>query len=93
MGFSPSLMLSPFFQLAGVTRIELASAVLETVALPLCYTPNKGITFRNYKPRTIWLTSDMSTFPAKLALKCFITDGIDLSSSLLISSRISSLDN
>ena len=23
----------------GVTRIELASAVLETVALPLCYTP------------------------------------------------------
>lgn len=25
--------------LAGVTRIELASAVLETVALPLCYTP------------------------------------------------------
>ena len=26
-------------QLAGVTRIELASAVLETVALPLCYTP------------------------------------------------------
>ena len=28
--------------LAGVTRIELASAVLETVALPLCYTPIKG---------------------------------------------------
>ena len=26
--------------LAGVTRIELASAVLETVALPLCYTPS-----------------------------------------------------
>ncbi len=25
---------------AGVTRIELASAVLETVALPLCYTPS-----------------------------------------------------
>ena len=27
------------YSLAGVTRIELASAVLETVALPLCYTP------------------------------------------------------
>ena len=26
-------------RMAGVTRIELASAVLETVALPLCYTP------------------------------------------------------
>ena len=30
---------SYFSILAGVTRIELASAVLETVALPLCYTP------------------------------------------------------
>ena len=35
--------------LAGVTRIELASAVLETVALPLCYTPR----LEDYKPRAI----------------------------------------
>ena len=28
---------------AGVTRIELASAVLETVALPLCYTPKSEV--------------------------------------------------
>ena len=45
-----TLFIKVFYQslLAGVTRIELASAVLETVALPLCYTP---ICLKDYKLR------------------------------------------
>jgi len=46
-----------------------------------------------YKFLAIELTRDISTLPAKLALKCFMIDGIDLSSNLLISSLISASDN
>jgi len=35
----------------------------------------------------------MSTFPEKFALKCFIIEGTDLSSSLLISALISSSES
>lgn len=75
-----------FLLLAGAEGIEPTLTVLETAVLPLYDTPSK----RYYKFLAIELTRDISTLPAKLALKCFIMLGIDLSSSLAISLLISS---
>lgn len=61
--------------MAGAEGIEPPSTVLETVVVPFNYTPMESLKY--YKDFATLLTSPMSTFPEKFALKCFMMDGKD----------------